>query len=315
METAAYTGFLTDPNPPGWTQTTSGSGTGATRYAESLGGDLGLTIDADTGKVSLDLANPDSDVVTAIDVPTAGAATGMGAWCNSDEYGNGSAATATEAQSSGNGGLQYSWLGGKQRAITDAGLILMGARVYNPVSGSFTSTDPVAGGNSTAYVYPQDPINSTDPTGQAGSAGRASAMYHACRNVAGPKTCVKALYWSRAVDNYTASRVRLPWKQNAIRHFMWQALLTAKYGTRVALRMAAAHEQGNNPHDLDTRVDRMNNPIGRAFGRRHRSAVSQISPLPWADYTLDDLFAAGLRRWRNGTLYTGNGGVVSAHIT
>lgn len=41
----------------------------------------------------------------------------------------------------------------------------MGAHLYNSVTGSFTSIDPVAGGNTTAYTYPQDPINKEDLDG------------------------------------------------------------------------------------------------------------------------------------------------------
>ena len=42
---------------------------------------------------------------------------------------------------------------------------LMGARTYLPALGMFTATDPVAGGNTTTYTYPQDPINKRDYTG------------------------------------------------------------------------------------------------------------------------------------------------------
>ena len=44
----------------------------------------------------------------------------------------------------------------------------MGARLYNSVTGLFTSRDPVTGGNSTAYAYPQDPIGMNDITGLLG---------------------------------------------------------------------------------------------------------------------------------------------------
>lgn len=42
----------------------------------------------------------------------------------------------------------------------------MGARLYNPTTGLFSSVDPVPGGNTTAYAYPQDPINQFDLNGQ-----------------------------------------------------------------------------------------------------------------------------------------------------
>jgi len=44
----------------------------------------------------------------------------------------------------------------------------MGARLYNPATGLFTSQDPVQGGNTTTYTYPQDPINKQDTTGHWG---------------------------------------------------------------------------------------------------------------------------------------------------
>lgn len=50
-------------------------------------------------------------------------------------------------------------------ATADTGMVLMCARLCNPVTGQFTSPDPVFGGNSTAYAYPQDPINASDLNG------------------------------------------------------------------------------------------------------------------------------------------------------
>ncbi|NCT92015.1 hypothetical protein GXB85_13795, partial [Cellulomonas sp. APG4] len=54
----------------------------------------------------------------------------------------------------------------KERATDTTGLLLMGARLYNPTTGLFTSVDPVVGGNTTAYAYPQDPINQYDLDGR-----------------------------------------------------------------------------------------------------------------------------------------------------
>ena len=44
----------------------------------------------------------------------------------------------------------------------------MGDRLYNPTTGRFTSPDPEPGGNTTAYTYPLDPINSYDIDGHWG---------------------------------------------------------------------------------------------------------------------------------------------------
>ena len=122
------------------------------------------------------MANPHGDIVTTITLPTTGNALAIGAWADYDEYGNplppaGATTTAqtlaNAATVAGPGG--YGWVGAKQRATNpDTGLILMGARVYNTVTGAFTSRDPVYGGNTTAYTYPQDPTNGYDLNGQWG---------------------------------------------------------------------------------------------------------------------------------------------------
>lgn len=108
---------------------------------------------------------PPGDVVTTAAVPSTGNASGIAGWSDYDEYGNPRTPNAAAAVG---GSVGYGWLGGKQRSTTNTGLMLMGLRVYNPVTGQFTSPDPVAGGNDTAYAYPNDPINSYDLDGRFG---------------------------------------------------------------------------------------------------------------------------------------------------
>ncbi|MBP2354948.1 RHS repeat-associated protein [Kribbella aluminosa] len=145
----------TSDNPTWVTQ-----GATTQRYAELIGSDLALTVDQ-TGAADLTVANPHGDVVTTVGLPSAGTpAAGIAGWNNYDESGNATSSTADT------GVVDYAWLGGKQRAVSGAGLTLMGVRLYNPATGLFTSTDPVPGGNANAYTYPTDPQNSFDLDGK-----------------------------------------------------------------------------------------------------------------------------------------------------
>nr|WP_239062711.1 RHS repeat-associated core domain-containing protein [Streptomyces sp. SID13031] len=136
------------------------------RYAELVGTDLGLTIDSDS--VDLTITNPHGDIVSTVAVPpTSIPAEQLGGWNNFDEYGN-----AALTNTASTGPANYGWLGADQRASTPTGLQLMGARVYNPTTGTFSSTDPIRGGNANSYTYPGDPINRFDISGKKAKSER-----------------------------------------------------------------------------------------------------------------------------------------------
>jgi hypothetical protein len=50
-------------------------------------------------------------------------------------------------------------------------------RLYNSATGTFTSMDPVFGGNPTTYAYPLDPVNGYDLNGQFGCGWCKSAWH------------------------------------------------------------------------------------------------------------------------------------------
>lgn len=60
----------------------------------------------------------------------------------------------------------------------------------------------------------------------------------------------------------------VPGRINAMRHFLWQALLTARFDSEVALSIAIAQEVGA-PDRRDSDVDRHNNTVGRDFAAAH----------------------------------------------
>jgi RHS repeat-associated protein len=166
-----------DPgDSPAWATSTTGTDAAVPSvYGSSIAGDLALTVTG--GIASLALADPHGDTVTTVDVPTDGTPALLGAVACYDEYGNPlTDLNQTHLDADGEpletttklntGAVAYGWLGAKQRASDGSGLLLMGVRLYNPTTGLFTSVDPVPGGNTTAYAYPQDPINSFDLDGR-----------------------------------------------------------------------------------------------------------------------------------------------------
>lgn len=144
--------YSDNSDSPTWISEADGSWT---RNVTGLSGGLGAIQKSD-GTVSLQVTDPRGNLVaTVADDPTA---VGPDWYAESTEYG---------APRTGAAPARYSWLGAEQRP-TDApsGIMLMGARLYTPLSGRFLSEDPVAGGSCSGYEYScADPVNKSDTTG------------------------------------------------------------------------------------------------------------------------------------------------------
>ncbi|MGP7961317.1 DNRLRE domain-containing protein [Sanguibacter sp. A247] len=157
----------TSDNPTGAREMSDGV-TRTSSYAGAIAGDMLYTqVDSEEATLtSVGIADPIGSVVATLTLSDVGGVrtalpgdgSGLAVY---DEYGN-RAGAGVKA-----GALDYGWLGGKERASDPSGLLLMGVRLFNSVTGLFTSVDPVVGGNESVYGYPNDPINKLDLDGNA----------------------------------------------------------------------------------------------------------------------------------------------------
>ena len=226
---------------------------------ELIDGDLGLTLTTTTGTTTaqLALATPRGNTATTITLPTGAtgptgtAATGINTWTDYTEYGQPrQPATTTPG---GVTGIGYGWLGAKQRATLDTGLTLMGARLYNQVTGTFTSLDPVHDGGDTPFGYPNDPIQMQDLDGNFWSIlGRLA--WQGCR-----------MYCKRA-GSYAAKR----WVKPAARWTYRKAIRpAARWGAKKVVSgwRKFAHYANHNPH---FRVGPYGGRFRVSFGQTHK---------------------------------------------
>ena len=114
----------------------------------------------------------------------------------------------------------------------------------------------------------------------------------------GPSGAVEVLRISQAALRAAATHGRgVPGRTNAMRHFMWQATLTARFGLEAARSIAAAQEAGS-PASRDSRVDAQNNAAGQAYGAEH---ASDLAGLPPAE-AMTSLVPVALGKWETGEL-------------
>lgn len=93
-----------------------------------------------------------------------------------------------------------------------------------------------------------------------------------------PTEAFEVLRISQAALAAAASHGRgVPGRTNAVRHFAWQAALTARFGLDAARAIAAEQEVGS-PNRRDSDVDAHNNAVGQAHGAQHAAELADLSP-------------------------------------
>jgi RHS repeat-associated protein len=95
-------------------------------------------------------------------------------------------------------------VGAKERATElPSGIVAMGARVYDPYTGTFTQPDPILGGGANAYGYANgDPVNHTDLSGKTVSPACAygKSGWSGCVKQAKTEEARPELSFSKVVD-------------------------------------------------------------------------------------------------------------------
>ena len=127
-------------------------------------------------------------------------------------------------------------------------------------------------------------------------------VYGAARDAGlGRREAVRVLEASAYALVLARRRYPRHWRaENAVRHFVWQAWLTATYGRDVAEAVGRAHERLSSSA-VDSAVDGENNIIGQEYGAAHAAEIRADAMRPAQSALADE---AG-RLWNAGELTSG----------
>jgi RHS repeat-associated protein len=203
--------YGSDSDSPAWIVEDASAPDDISRYITGLDGSLAIQT-GKTGERILQLTDLHGGVMTTLPIADG---QDVATWSEirhfaADEYGNPTDlttgdATVSDGSPPGRDG-RYRWLGGAQRsADATAGVVLMGARLYDPSTGRFWSRDPLPGGNATEYDYcSADPVNCTDLNGMK---SKKKAKKQAAMGIARVMSAAGLMLLPKSVAKAAASRL------------------------------------------------------------------------------------------------------------
>ena len=181
---------------------------------------------------------------------------------------------------------RYGFHGTKQReALTTGGTIAMGVRLYVPRIGRFLQVDPVLGGTESPYVYPSDPVSSSDLD------GKRKNFRHRAVSYLGPKAAKRLVRVLR-------SKARA--KRANEKYGLAFAAAAAGTAPHPALKLAGivggfafAYDQNDEANTLDDYADAIEGALDDSRGRGvnivlrwkdHRSDGFDLSDCEWLKF-------------------------------
>jgi RHS repeat-associated protein len=262
---------------------------GDTIVQELVGGTVTRTYATDdTGRI-VEVCDPDCATGTIYVVVYNGHGDATGLWkqetsgaltlVNSYTYSTWGSPTTTVVGGFSDLKFRFLYVGGSDvQWDSSFGLNLhyMHARHYSPALARFIQPDP-SGAESNAYAYAGgNPIVRVDPTGLESWAPNPLetlwCLFHPFQCPIWAWSSTQAIALSRLKYH---SDIRI---ENAIRHCVWQCLLTYRLGWYAAQKWGWAHEVGGSEyHPNDRQVDYHNNYVGRLLGE-HMNEISGIIP-------------------------------------
>lgn len=134
---------------------------------------------------------------------------------------------------------------------------------------------PTTGDRDADYLYPTDPINQADLSGEKAGVNQAAL----CQQFWNTRKCGRAATGFRDVAEQNAAGGLPAGLSNAIRHASWTALISRRDGAGFARALTNAHEADNytmfavggsggcSDVDRDTQADHVNNRWGIEYGQ------------------------------------------------